>query len=43
LYQGFSSLHIIVEQAIGDLKDWAVVNETIRLPAANMEVNVLHQ
>ncbi len=33
LARKFSSVRIIVEQAIADIKDWAATRETLRLPS----------
>jgi hypothetical protein len=37
MYHEHASLHIIVEQAIGEVKDWAAAQETIRCPPNNLE------
>jgi hypothetical protein len=37
MYREHASLRIIVEQAIGEVKDWAAARETIRMPPNNPE------
>jgi hypothetical protein len=37
MYREHASLHIIIEQAIGEVKDWAAAQETICMPPNNLE------